>query len=101
MDVLIASAGPVCYMAAMILTRYNISFRIIDKRALPVQRGHASGLHSRTQGIFHTIGIANKLTAQAGQVRETAFWALTQTEGQMSGVVSMEPPGQGVRERAW
>jgi phenol 2-monooxygenase len=74
MDVLVISAGPVGYMAAMILTPYNINFCIIDKRALPVQMDHASGLHPRTQEIFHTIGIVNKLTAQADQVRETASW---------------------------
>jgi 2-polyprenyl-6-methoxyphenol hydroxylase-like FAD-dependent oxidoreductase len=100
MDVLIVGAGPVGYMAAMILTPYNINF-CINKRALPVQMDHASGLHLRTQEIFHTIGIFNKLTAQAGQMRETAFWALTQTEGGMSGVVSMELPSQRLRERAW
>jgi phenol 2-monooxygenase len=74
MDVLIVGAGPVGYMAAVTLARYNINFRIIDKRALPVQTGHASGLQPRTQEIFHTMGIVNKLTAQAGQARETAFW---------------------------
>ena len=73
-DVLIVGAGPVGYMAALTLARYGVDFRIIDKRALPVQTGHASGLHPRTQEIFHTMGIVHKLTAQAGQVRETAFW---------------------------
>lgn len=41
---------------------------------------HVSGLHPRTQEIFHTIRIVNKHTAQAGQCA-TAFWPLIQTEG--------------------
>ena len=73
MDVLIVGACSAGYMTAVTLARYNVNFRIIDKRALPVQTSHASGLQPLTQEIFHTVRIANKLSAQAGQLREMAF----------------------------
>jgi 2-polyprenyl-6-methoxyphenol hydroxylase-like FAD-dependent oxidoreductase len=102
MDVLIVGACLAGYMTAVTLARYNVNFRIIDKRASPVQTSHASGLQPLTQETFHTMRIANKLSAQASQLREMAFLGpLSQMEGQMSGAVSMELPSQGLIERAW
>ena len=42
-DVLIVGAGPTGYMAALTLARYGVDLRIIDKRPIRIQVGHASG----------------------------------------------------------
>ena len=43
-DVLVVGAGPTGLMAASTLARYGVDLRIIDKRSLRVQAGHASCL---------------------------------------------------------
>jgi phenol 2-monooxygenase len=42
-DVIIVGAGPAGCMAAATLQRYDIDFRLIDKRPTRTQTGHASG----------------------------------------------------------
>ncbi|KAL8730461.1 MAG: hypothetical protein Q9166_004099 [cf. Caloplaca sp. 2 TL-2023] len=77
-DVLVVGAGPSGYMAVLTLVRYGIDVRIVDKRPLRVQHGHASGtgLQPRTiaQEILQTLNLHNTLNAKGNRMSETAFW---------------------------
>ena len=101
MDVLVVGAGPVGYMAAVTLARYDIDFCIIDKRALPVLTSHASGLQPRTQEIFITMSILNQLTAKTSKCAKLLSGGLMEMGGSTSRMVSTRMPSQGLRERVW
>ena len=74
-DVLVVGAGPAGLFTSLFLARAGIfDITIIDRDALPVQIGHASGIHPRTLEILHTLNIHNELVSGSGGVAETAFW---------------------------
>ncbi|KAL9046642.1 MAG: hypothetical protein Q9214_000569 [Letrouitia sp. 1 TL-2023] len=73
-DVLVVGAGPSGYMAALMLARYGVDLRIIDKRAMRIQVGYASGLQPRMQEILQTLGLHDTLDAKGNRLSETAFW---------------------------
>ena len=69
-DVLIAGAGPAGLMMACQLDRFNITFRIIDKKTSPAHHSGALIVHARTMEVFHQLGLAEK-ALQAGIIAKT------------------------------
>ncbi|HLN53367.1 MAG TPA: FAD-dependent monooxygenase [Lentimicrobium sp.] len=69
-EVLIAGAGPTGLMIACQLLSYNISFRIIDKKASPQMHSGALILHSRTLEILDEMGLAYK-AIEAGIIAQS------------------------------
>ncbi|KAM0804286.1 FAD binding domain-containing protein [Usnea florida] len=78
-DVLIIGAGPTGFMAAATLARYGVPFRIIDKRAQHIFRGHASGIQPRTAEILHSLGFQPNLAIHGSAMTETSFWSGTKS----------------------
>src|SRR5215831_2451446 len=65
--VLIVGAGPVGLTLAILLRRYGVATRIVEKNAGPSTATKAMAVHSRTLEIFRDIGIADRVVA-AGHV---------------------------------
>lgn len=62
---LIVGAGPVGLMLASLLTKYGVTYRIIDKSPEPVVMTKAAGLWSRTLEALHHLGLADGLLKNA------------------------------------
>ena len=61
-DVLIIGAGPVGLTMAAQCLRYNISFRIIEKRSSPSKESRALIIHARTLELLQFLGVIKKFT---------------------------------------
>ncbi|KAJ5624996.1 hypothetical protein N7510_001305 [Penicillium lagena] len=73
-DVIVVGAGPAGCMAAATLQRYDIDFRLIDKRPTRTQTGHASAFQPRTQEILQTMNLLHELDGKGHRLTETSFW---------------------------
>lgn len=65
-DVLICGAGAAGLTLAIELARRNISFRLIDRLAVPFNGSRGKGIQPRTQEVFEDLGILDKLVAAGG-----------------------------------
>ncbi len=75
MDVLIVGAGPAGIITAAQLSAFpDVHTRIIDRRPGRLQIGQADGIQSRTVETFQAFGFAERITAEAYVITETAFW---------------------------
>ena len=63
--VLIAGGGPVGLTAAMLLARHGIEVLLVDRRGPDSRYPRAHLLNVRTMEIFHEIGVADDIYAQA------------------------------------
>ncbi len=63
--VLIAGGGPVGLTAAMLLARHGIEVLLVDRRGPESRYPRAHLLNVRTMEIFHEIGVADSIYAQA------------------------------------
>ena len=73
-SVLIVGAGPAGLYTSLFLARAGTSeIAVIEKRAVPTQVGHASGIHPRTQEIMHTLGteLSASISVRAGILNKT------------------------------
>lgn len=73
-DVLICGSGSAGLMAALWLAKYNIPFRILERRDGLLRTGQADGVQCRTVEIFESFGLADQLLKEAYHVLELAFW---------------------------
>lgn len=80
-DVLICGSGSAGVMAALWLAKYNhhsrghpFSFRILERRDGPLERGQADGIQCRTVEIFESFGLSETLLKEAYHVLELSFW---------------------------
>lgn len=81
-DLLIIGAGPAGLIAAAWARQYNVSTRIIDKRAARVPNGHADGVHARTLEIFDSFGFVEQPLKEGFHEIEICSWVgLTQHSG--------------------
>jgi hypothetical protein len=74
-DVLICGSGSAGLCAAVWLSRYNVNYKVLERRAGPLQIGQADGVQTRTVEIFDSFGIAEPLLKEAYHVLEIAFWS--------------------------
>jgi phenol 2-monooxygenase (NADPH) len=81
-DVLICGSGSAGLCAAVWLSRYNINYKILERRSGPLQIGQADGVQTRTVEIFDSFGIAEPLLKQAYHVLEIAFWSPADSDAQ-------------------
>ena len=84
-DIVIVGAGPAGLLAAACLARYGVSFRLIDRRPIPVLRGHAAGLQPRTAEIMHSLGLQHDVAKYGNTVGEISFWSGTASGLKRSG----------------
>lgn len=73
-EVLICGSGSAGLMAALWLAKYNIPFRILERRDGSLKTGQADGVQCRTVEIFESFGFADPLLREAYHVLELAFW---------------------------
>ncbi|MFL9926682.1 FAD-dependent oxidoreductase [Herbaspirillum lusitanum] len=65
-DVLICGAGPTGLALALVLARYGVRFRLIEKMDAPFHGSRGKGLQPRTLEIFGDLGILDAIMAAGG-----------------------------------
>jgi len=65
-DVLICGAGAAGLTLAIDLARRGVSFRLIEKSAMPFHGSRGKGIQPRTQEVFEDLGILDRLFAAGG-----------------------------------
>ncbi|KAK4662335.1 uncharacterized protein QC763_700530 [Podospora pseudopauciseta] len=78
--VLIAGSGSAGLCAAVWLARFNIPYKILERRNGPLEIGQADGVQTRTVEIFDSFGIAEEMLREAYHVLEIAFWSAPDAE---------------------
>ncbi|MGP9616941.1 FAD-binding monooxygenase [Arthrobacter sp. AOP36-A1-22] len=74
-DVLIVGSGPAGMLAAAQLAEFpNINTRIIERRGGRLEIGQADGIQARSVETFQAFGFADRITSEAYQITEMAFW---------------------------
>ena len=73
-DVLIAGAGPTGLVLALWLQRLGVRVRIVDKVAEPGTTSRALVVHARILELYHQIGIAEAVAAQALRFMAINLW---------------------------
>ncbi|KAG5773869.1 hypothetical protein H9Q73_011941 [Fusarium xylarioides] len=79
--VIICGGGSAGLTAAIWLARFNIDFKILERRPGPLEIGQADGVQCRTVEIFENLGISERLLEEAYHVMEVAFWSPDDDEG--------------------
>lgn len=75
LDVLIVGTGPAGTVLAAQLAEFpEINTRVVERREIPLQLGHADGVACRTVEMFDTFGLAEALMREAYWVNEVRFW---------------------------
>ncbi|KAI0834819.1 FAD binding domain-containing protein [Hypoxylon sp. FL0890] len=85
-DVLICGGGSAGLCAGVWLARCGINFRILEKRAGPLETGQADGVQCRTVEVFESFGLAEALLKEAYHVMEITFWAHDNNAGSVGGI---------------
>jgi phenol 2-monooxygenase len=74
-DVLIVGCGPAgLTLAAQLAAFPDISTRITERKAGPLEVGQADGIACRSVEMFEAFGFAEKVLKEAYWVNEVAFW---------------------------
>ncbi|WP_432502871.1 FAD-binding monooxygenase [Kineococcus arenarius] len=74
-DVLIVGTGPAGMITAAQLSRFpGVVTRIVDRREGRLAIGQADGIQARSVETFQAFGFADRITAEAYRITETAFW---------------------------
>ncbi|WP_432508908.1 FAD-binding monooxygenase [Kineococcus auxinigenes] len=74
-DVLIVGTGPAGMITAAQLSRFpGVVTRIVDRRDGRLAIGQADGIQARSVETFQAFGFADRITAEAYRITETAFW---------------------------
>ncbi|HEY7944680.1 MAG TPA: FAD-dependent monooxygenase, partial [Casimicrobiaceae bacterium] len=74
-DVLVVGCGPAgLVLAAQLAAFPDITTRIVERKAGPLELGQADGIACRTVEMFQAFGFAQRLIEEAYWVNETVFW---------------------------
>nr|MBX2886687.1 FAD-dependent monooxygenase [Granulosicoccus sp.] len=74
-DVLIVGCGPAgLTLGAQLSVFDDVSFRIVERRAGPLEIGQADGIACRSVEMFEAFGFADKVKKEAYWVNEVCFW---------------------------
>ncbi|WP_269538989.1 FAD-dependent monooxygenase [Cerasicoccus fimbriatus] len=73
--VLIVGAGPVGLCLACELARYNVPFRLIEKRPEPSKNSKALGVHARSLEMLEDMGIVERFIERGLKVHRINFYA--------------------------
>lgn len=73
-DVLVAGAGPVGLLAALLLSQRGLAVEIVDEAWRQAARSYALALHPRTLELLDGAGLADDLVAAGHRVQTTAFY---------------------------
>ena len=74
-DVLIVGAGPAGMILAAQLAQFaEIDARIVERRPERLAIGQADGIQARSVETFQAFGFAGRITDEAYQISEMAFW---------------------------
>ncbi|KAJ5812014.1 FAD binding domain-containing protein [Penicillium riverlandense] len=74
-DVLICGSGSAGLCAAVWLARCGVSYKILERRPGPLDKGQADGVQCRTVEIFESLGISEDLLKEAHHILELAVWS--------------------------
>ena len=74
-EVLIIGAGPTGLTLACQLSRYDIPYRIIDKKREPSVHSKALGIHARTLEIFESMGLVDGFLCHGNKVSQIHVYA--------------------------
>ena len=80
-DVLIVGSGPAGMILAAQLAQFpDIDARIVERRPERLAIGQADGIQARSVETFQAFGFADRITAEAYQISEMAFWSPDPTD---------------------
>ena len=92
-EVLIVGAGPSGLTAANVLARSGVGFRIIDKKAGPVEESRALVVHARTLELLDKLDLAERATEEGKRMGAVALFS----GGRRAGRISFMDDGAGDR----
>jgi NADPH-dependent dioxygenase len=73
-DVLVAGAGPVGLLTALLLAEAGLDVRIIDRENRTTARSYACALHPQTLKLLQRSGLVESLLDQGRRVQKVAFY---------------------------
>lgn len=74
-DVLIVGSGPAGLVLAAQLAQFKqITTRVVERRAGPLERGQADGVACRTLEMLEAFGLSERVMTEAYWVNEMTFW---------------------------
>lgn len=80
-EVLIAGAGPVGMLTALLLAERGVDVEVVDDEWRPAARSYALALHPQSLRILDEVGLARTLTAAGHRVDRLAFYEGRQRRG--------------------
>ena len=92
-DVLIAGAGPTGLTMANVLARSGVSFRVLDKKAGPVEETRALVMHAKTLELLDKLGLADWAIEEGRRLGA----AVLLKEGKRAGKLSFFDDGRDER----
>ena len=92
-EVLVVGAGPAGLTMANVLARQGVSFRIIDKKAGPVEESRALVVHAKTLELLDRLGLAGRAVEEGQRMGAVQVFG----EGKPAGKISFLDDGAGDR----
>lgn len=83
-EVLIAGAGPVGMLTALILANNGIKVRIIDQESRTAGHSYSCALHPRSLEILHQVGLAADAVEMGRRVNSVGFYGGNERRAEVS-----------------